>query len=298
MKQKILKWILGIVLLGVVIGMSEFSQSAETTNSATEVWPNLIAQAESLGLPTGFLKEIGPNFVKVGFEDLRTYAAEYHPEDHQMILNMRLSFNSAGGVLKSLDSMTYHDVSLLYHELLHAYLDYLFNGPGPGGLSANANRALAFANEQLRCHYRFVRINPVRQRRKATEMRFLPKEDAWEVINETWAVFVGWQVWTKLEQHRDATRIGPWTDLLLEDWGVRLAAANTSGELLGYYEPDDIEERRIARKRFIAPSHGLTPEGVRLLLDVVMEEPRAVIEKGGFIIKETQDTSQEKLPCD
>ena len=129
-------------------------------------------------------------------------------------------------------------------------------------------------------------------------MRFLSKEDAWEVINETWAVFVGWQIWTKLEQHRDATRIGQWTDPLLEDWGVLLAAANMSGELLGYYEPDDPDERRIARKRFIAPSHGLTPEGVKLLLEVVMEESKVVVEEGGFIIKQTQSNSEEKLPCD
>lgn len=289
---------LGIILLGIVLGMARFGHAAEGTNTVTNVWPSLIEQAKSLGLPTQFLKEIDPNFVTVVFEDLRTYAAEYHPEDHRMILSMRLSFNSAGGVLKSLDSMTHHDVSLLYHELLHAYLDYLFNGPGPEKLSADANRVLAFANEQLRCHYRFVRINPVRQRRDATEMRFLSKEDAWEVINETWAVFVGWQIWTKLEQHRDTTRIGAWTDPLMEDWAVRLTAANTSGELLGYYEPDEPEERRIARKRFIAPSHGLTPEGAKLLLEVILEEPKHVIDEGGFVIKETQDTSQEKLPCD
>ena len=129
-------------------------------------------------------------------------------------------------------------------------------------------------------------------------MRFLSKEYAWEVINETWAVFVGWQIWTKLEQHREAPGIGSWTDPLLEDWATRLAAANTSGELLGYYEPDDPNERRIARKRFIAPSHGLTPEGAKLLLEVVLEEPKHVIEEGAFVIKETQDTSQEKLPCD
>lgn len=296
--QGTLKWVLGIVLLGVVLGMTQFANSAESTNPAKNAWPNLITEAEGLGLPTQFLKEIDPNFVTVVFEDLRTYAAEYHPEDHRMILNMRLSFNSAGGVLKSLDSMTHHDVSLLYHELLHAYMDYLFNGPGPEALSANANRVLTFANEQLRCHYRFVRINPVRQRRDATEMRFLSKEDAWEVINETWAVFIGWQIWTKLEQQRDTPGIDPWTDQSMEDWATRLTAANTSGELLGYYEPDDPEERSIARKRFIAPSHGLTPEGAKLLLEVVLEEPKDIIDEGGFVIKETQDRSQEKLPCD
>jgi len=296
--QGTLKWVLGILLLGIVMGLTRFAMSAEGTNPGTNAWPNLIEEAEGLGLPTNFLKEIDPNFVTVVFEDLRTYAAEYHPEDHRMILNMRLSFNSAGGVLKSLDSMTHHDVSLLYHELLHAYMDYLFNGPGPEALSANANRVLTFANQQLRCHYRFVRINPVRQRRDATEMRFLSKEDAWEVINETWAVFVGWHIWTKLEQHREVEGIRAWTDPLMEDWAVRLAAANTSGELLGYYEPDDPEERAIARKRFIAPSHGLTPEGAKLLLEVVLEEPKDIIDEGGFVIKETQDTSQEKLPCD
>jgi len=296
--QGTLKWVLGIVLLGMVLGLARFAQSAEGTHRAINVWPSLIEQAEGMGLPTQFLKEIDPHFVTVVFEDLHTYAAEYHPEDHRMILNMRLSFNSAGGVLKSLDRMTHHDVSLLYHELLHAYLDYLFHGPGPDGLSAKAKRVLELANEQLRCHYRFVRINPVRQRRDATEMRFLSKDDAWEVLNETWAVFIGWQIWTKLEQHREATRIGPWTDTLMEDWAVRLTAANSSGELLGYYEPDDPDERRIARKRFIAPSHGLTPEGAKLLLEVILEEPKAVIDEGGFVIQETQDTSHEQLPCE
>ena len=298
MRQGTLKWVLGICVLGLVFGMARMAQSTERTTTATNIWPHLIEEADGLGLPTTFLKEIDRNFVTVVFEDLHTYAAEYHPEDHRMILNMRFSFNRAGGVLKSLDQMTHHHVSLLYHELVHAYLDYLFNGTGPQGLSANANRVLTFANEQLRCHYRFVRINPVRQRHEATEMRFLSKEDAWEVINETWAVFVGWHIWTKLQQYHEATRIGPWTDSLLKDWATRLATANTSGELLGYYEPDDPDERYIARKRFIAPSHGLTPEGVTLLLEVIAEEPNAVINEGSFVINNTQDTSQETLPCD
>ncbi len=93
------KWVLAILLLGLVLAMTRFAQSAEGTN----VWPNLVKQAEGLGLPTQFLNEIDSDFVTVAFEDLRTYAAEYHPEDHRMIVNMRLSFNSAGGVLKSLD---------------------------------------------------------------------------------------------------------------------------------------------------------------------------------------------------
>ena len=128
------------------------------------------------------------------------------------------------------------------------------------------------------------------------EIRFLSEEDSWEVLNETWAVFVGWQIWTKLEQQDNG--IGPWTAPLIDAWASLLSEANTSGELLGYYEPDDPEERRVARKRFIAPSNGLTPEGVQLLLEVVLEEPGAVVKEGGFVIKATKDTTAETLPCE
>lgn len=293
-----MKWMVAMLLSWCVPGLTGFAQGAQGPNRTIETWVNLIEQAESLNLPTGFLKEIDPEFVTVVFEDLRTYAAEYHPEDHRMILNLRLSFNKAGGALMKLDRMTHHDVSLLYHELLHAYLDYTFNGPAPDTLSPLANRVLAFAREQMHCHYRFVRITPIRQRRDTTEIRFLSEADAWEVLNETWAVFVGWHIWTKLEHHRTVKGIGPWTDPLIEDWAALLSEANTSGALLGYYEPDDPDERRVARKRFIAPSNGLTPEGVRLLLDVVLAEPEAVVEAGGLAINATNDTAAEPLPCD
>lgn len=293
-----LKWILALLLLGLVLGLTRFVPRADGSNVTVNTWANLIEQTEALGLPTRFLKEIDPDFVTVAFEDLRTYAAEYHPEEHRMILNLRLSFNKAGGALMDPDRMTHHDVSLLYHELLHAYLDYIFHGSDPVALRPQSRQVLAVAQEQMRCHYRFVRITPIRQRRETTEMRFLSKDDAWEVLNETWAVFVGWQIWTKLEQHRRIKGVGPWTEPLLNEWKALLAKANTSGALLGYYEPDDPEERHVARKRFIAPSNGLTPEGAKLLLDVVLEEPDDVVEAGGLVIKDTQETFAEQLPCE
>ena len=293
-----LTWRMSLLFIGLVLGMTMVAHGAQGTGRTVKTWANLIEQAGELGLPTGFLNEIDPEFVTVTFEDLRTYAAEYHPEDHRMILNLRLSFNNAGGALMDVGRMTHHDVSLLYHELLHAWLDYLFNGPGPKALSPRAGRGLAFAHEQLRCHYRFVRITPIRQRREKTEMRFLSEADAWEVLNETWAVFVGWHIWTKLEQHRDAGRIAPWTDALIDEWAARLARSSAGGALLGYYEPDEPEERRVARKRFIAPSNGLTPEGAALLLDVVLEEPDSVAAKGGSVIRETRENAEEALACE
>ncbi|RMH02931.1 MAG: hypothetical protein D6704_13345 [Nitrospirae bacterium] len=286
------------VVMGLVaLVLSVVSQPEPFAADPTQPWPELIVQAESLKLPTGFLKEIDPRFVTVEFADLHAYAAEYHPESHQMILNLRLSFNRAGGALAALDRMTHHDLSLLYHELLHAYLDYIFYGASPEKLSPGAREILAFAKEQVRCHYRFIRINPVRQRRERMELRYLSEADAWEVLNETWAVFVGWAVWNKLELFQKRETFGQWTDALLDEWAARLAAANQSGELLGYYEPDDPEERRVARKRFVAPPHGLTPKGAELLLKYILEEPPAVVARGRDVIAQTQPTGYEPLSC-
>lgn len=251
--------------------------AASSRPSPRHPWPALLQQAETLGLPTGFLKHIDPEFVTVTFEDLRTYAAEYHPEDHRMILNMRLSFNEAGGALADLARMTHHDLALLYHELLHAYLDYLYATDHGQALTPDDQRILTFANSRMACHYRFVRINPIRQLKEATELRFLSDQDAWEVMNETWAVFIGWAMWTKLELFQGQLATKNWTPPLIEQWTQRLTDAVEAGELLGYYEPDDPEERRVARKRFIAPSNGLTPQDVELLLtDVLGESPELV----------------------
>jgi hypothetical protein len=276
------------------IGADPPAKQAQVPNP----WPALIQQAEELGLPTTFLKHIDPNFVTVVFEDLRTYAAEYHPPEHRMILNMRLSFNQAGGSLADLGRMTHHDLGLLYHELFHAYLDFIYSAPDPKALPPEAQQLLSFANEQLTCHFRFVRINPIRQRKLATELRFLSKEDAWEVLNETWAVFVGWSIWTKLELFQENLNTAQWSPDLLTEWSNRLQQANQTGELLGYYEPDDPEERRVARKRFIAPSNGLTPKGVELLLAGIIEEPPELIEASTSIIEQTLASTEPPPSCE
>ena len=286
-------------LVSVLLSFSSLvpTTMAERPAHVRHPWPALITQAEERGLPTEFLKEIDPDFVDVVFEDLHTYAAEYHPERHQMILNMRLSFNEAGGALADLDRMTHHDLGLLYHELLHAYLDYLFSAPDSTALSPRAQRGLALAKAQLRCHYRFVRINPIRQRRAASELRFLSNEDAWEVLNETWAVFVGWAIWTKLELFHGKPSHGKWTPRFIQEWHIRLQAAHQSGELLGYYEPDEPEERRIARKRFIAATNGLTPQGAQFLLEEVLEESPEIVQTAMTVLKQ-KVTDETTPPCE
>ncbi len=288
-----------IMMIGLSMAISGMAWGQETSSAdrtqPRNPWPALLQQAETLGLTTEFLTHIDPNFVNITFEDLRTYAAEYHPEGHRMILNMRLSFNEAGGALADLARMTHHDLALLYHELLHAYLDYLYADQQLTPLTAEDKQVLDFANSQMACHYRFVRINPIRQLKGATELRFLSDQDAWEVLNETWAVFVGWVHWTKLELFKGKISESTWTPALTQQWTDRLEQAVESGELLGYYEPDDPEERKVARKRFIAPSNGLTPEDVEHLLTKVLHEPTELVEasKGVF---EAYQTSQEPPP--
>ena len=291
---------MGAAILASLISvtMPVLAWSGENTTSSRpnprHPWPALLQQADTLGLPTGFLTHIDPTFVTVTFEDLRTYAAEYHPHDHTMILNMRLSFNEAGGALADLAKMTHHDIGLL----LHAYLDYLYATDHGRALTPTDQRVLEAANSQMSCHYRFVRINPIRQLKGATELRFLSDQDAWEVMNETWAVFVGWVLWTKLELFQDHLATKNWTPPLIEQWTQRLTDAVKSGELLGYYEPDDPEERQIARKRFIAPSNGLTPQDVELLLTEVLGESPELVQASTAVFEQYQTGLEPAPSCE
>ena len=43
-----------------------------------------------------------------------------------------LSFNAAGGALRSLRDLTNRDIQTLYHELFHAFMDYLTTGSRQG----------------------------------------------------------------------------------------------------------------------------------------------------------------------
>ncbi len=47
----------------------------------------------------------------------------------------------------------------------------------------------------------------------------------------------------------------------------------------------------------MAPSHGLTPDGAKLLLEMILEEPKEIVNRSGKVIEETQNTSAEPLPC-
>lgn len=255
-------------------------------------WRDLIAQGEALGLPTKFLKVIPPDFISIEFEDLHTFAAEYHPEDHRMLLNLALSFNGAGGTLKPLAKMTHREVATLFHEFFHAYLDYMTAPGAAAGSHPELGGLRTFAEDQQRCRYQAVMITPIAQRKTATELRFLTEREAWEALNETWAVFVGWAVWTKLELPLDKGSL-----TASRAWLSRLKKADRAGELIGYYEPEDPEERRMAQKRYLAPSHSITPREVKQLLRVAFGEPETGVERAEAMMDWRRPPLKEASPC-
>jgi hypothetical protein len=193
-----------------------------------------------------------------------------------MVLSRTLSFNGAGTTLRPLGRLTHAEVSTLYHELFHAYLDYLVT-EAEASPEAAADPLLALARTQQGCHYGAVLITPVVQRRGETEKRFLSERESWEALNETWAVFVGWVVWNQLElsSHRGPLIQQP--GKTQEEWVGRLKVAEREGTLRGYYEPEDPSERAMARKRYLAPASRLSEQEAIVLMKNVMEFSPALL---------------------
>lgn len=238
---------------------------------AEQMWTRVIEDTQRLQLPTKFLKALPPDFIHVEFDDLRTYAAEYHPVDHRMVLDRSLSFNAAGRMLKPLSKMTHKELEVFYHELFHAYLDYLTvidaqsdeGGHRSGGL-------LHFAKGQQACRYGEVQITPIIQRQNETESRYLTKAESWEALNETWAVFIGWAVWNQLEVQHKTKRSMFQEPRQATHWIRRFKTAFEKGDFRGYYVPEDPDERRLARKRYLAQQSQLALEEAVVLMKQVL----------------------------
>ncbi len=253
-------------LLGLVVAAGSPSAAY-----AVDLWGSLIDQAGALGLPTRFLRAIAPDFLTIEYEDLRTYAAEYHPDTHRMVLNRTLSLNAAGGVLRPLRKLSHQDLSTLFHELFHAYFDYLVTNPKIRADNPDAARLMAVAEAYRRCRYEQVLITPVVQRKSVTERRFLSPRESWEALNETWAVFVGWAIWTELEL--GLGREAGVTPKEFSRWVTRLKKADGEAILVGYYAPESEEEQRVTGKRHLAPQQKISPEEAAGLLEIILEFP-------------------------
>jgi len=269
------------VLLAPTAGVGE-----DRLPSTDRIWRQLLSEAHALDLPTKFLRAVPPSFVQFEFDDLHSYAAEYHPGEHRMVLSRTLSFNGAGTTLRPLGQLTHTEISTLYHELFHAYLDYLVTA-AEASPEAASDSVLALARAQQGCHYGAVLITPVLQRRGVTEERFLSERESWEALNETWAVFVGWVVWNQLELSGHRGRSIQQPGKSQEEWVSRLKDAEREGNLRGYYEPEDPGERAVARKRYLAPASRLSEQEATVLMKDVMEFSPALLLRARGVVSGT-----------
>jgi hypothetical protein len=261
-------FLMGGLLLVPNVGMPE-----EPRPSTERMWRQLLNEAHALGLPTKFLTAVPPSFVRFEFDELHSYAAEYHLGAHRMVLNRTLSFNGAGGTLRPLRRLTHAEIATLYHELFHAYLDYLVMAAEASAELA-LDPVLAFARAQQACRYGAVLITPVVQRSSETEERFLSEHESWEALNETWAVFVGWVVWNQLELTGRAGQSIQQSGKSQDEWVRRFRDADREGVFRGYYEPEGPDERAVARKRYLASALRLSePEATVLMRDVFEFSP-------------------------
>jgi hypothetical protein len=260
------RWV-SLTALLVCLSAPSVSAKDTTSNPSGHIWKQITAEAEGLGLPTKFLRRVPADFVRFEFDDLQAFAAEYHPSEHRMVLNRTLSFNVAGRTLRPLARLTHAELETLYHELFHAYMDYLATKQSQGEPDAFLN----FAREQQQCRYGAVLITPVVQRKNETEERFLSEGESWEALNEGWAVFVGWTVWNHLEMRHGTGRSVHKTNKQRDAWLHRLEEADREGKLRGYYEPEDPAERSVTRKRFLSARSRLSSEEIGGLMSGPLE---------------------------
>jgi hypothetical protein len=283
-------FLIGGILLTPNAGMAE-----ERVPPADRMWRQLLGEARTLGLPTEFLRAIPAGFVRFEFDDLHAYAAEYHLDEHRMVLNRTLSFNGAGATLRPLGRLTHAEIETLSHELFHAYIDYLVTAADASPGSA-ADPLLVFARTQQDCHYGAVLIAPVPQRKGETEERFLTERESWEALNETWAVFVGWAVWNQLELSGKAGRSTQRSSKAQNEWVRRLVNAEREGVLRGYYEPEGPDERAVARKRYLAPASRLSEEEATVLMNV-MGFPPGLLARAKGAFSEPQQSGERYSQC-
>ncbi|MCX5721214.1 MAG: hypothetical protein NT179_04185 [Nitrospirae bacterium] len=287
-----LGFFMGALLFAPAVGLSE-----ERPPLTGRMWTQLLSEAQTLGLPTKFLHEVPPGFVQFEFDDLRTYAAEYHLGEHRMVLNRALSFNGAGATLRPLGRLTHAEIETLYHELFHAYIDYLVTAAAASA-GAVPDPILVFARVQQDCHYGAVLITPVVQRRGETEERFLSERESWEALNETWAVFVGWMVWNQLEVANGTRQSIQKPGKSQDEWVRRLRAADRGGILRGYYEPEDPQERVVAQKRYLAAASRLSSQEAAVLIKDVMGFSPGLFARAAAAFSWPEQSGKRPRQCD
>jgi hypothetical protein len=259
-------------------------------------WARLTREVAEMGLPSRFLRLLPPEFVKLEFADLKNVAAEYHPDGHRMVFHLNLSEGSQGKRLRSLRQIGNRDLATIYHELFHAYFDYVEFASGTPRMTPQGARLYAEAKRFVACRYSVVEISPAAiqkstPRKGRFEKRRISEREGWDALNETWGVFVGWAIWNKLEATDRLSTATRWDWETVEDYLDRLEAAYANKELTGYFEPTNQAERRGIPRWYLAPSHAISAPEVALLLEVILDEAPGMARLTAHWISASQDNS-------
>src|SRR2546425_9229482 len=130
-------------------------------------WARLTREAAEMGLPSRFLRLLPLEFVKLEFTDLKNVAAEYHPDGHRMVFHLNLSEGSQGKRLRSFQQIGNHDLATIYHELFHAYFEYVEFASETPRMTAQGARLYAEAKRFVACRYSVVEISPIATQKSA-----------------------------------------------------------------------------------------------------------------------------------
>lgn len=265
-------------LVSLILLFSVSSVQAAAVPDPQGEWVRLTREAAEMGLPSRFLRLLPNEFVRLEFADLKNVAAEYHPEGHRMVFHLNLSEGSQGQRLRSLQQIENQDLATIYHELFHAYFDYVEFASGTPTMTPQGTRLHAEAKRLMACRYTVVEVSPiapqkVSPRKAKFEKRRLTEREGWEALNETWGVFVGWAIWNKLEATDRFNPAMRWDWDAFEEFLDRLEAAYANGELTGYFEPAQHDERKGIPRWYLAPHYAISAPEIALLLEVILDEP-------------------------
>ena len=288
MRSAIRAWVAYLVLLSALI-----VQAGPVPDLPGE-WARLTTETAEMGLPSRFLRLLPLEFVKLEFADLKNVAAEYHPEGHRMVFHLILSEGNLGKRLRSLRQVGNLDLATIYHELFHAYFDYVDFASGTPRMTPQGARLNAEAKRFAACRYSVVEVSPISAQQNAPrkgrfEKRRITERESWDALNETWGVFVGWAIWNKLEttdQLNPATR---WDWDTVEEYLDRLETAYVNRELTGYFEPANQAERRGIPRWYLGPSHAISAQEIALLLEVILDETPGMAQLAVRWISASQD---------
>src|SRR5438876_7770963 len=257
-------------------------------------WVRLTREAAGMGLPSRFLRLLPPEFVRLEFADLKNVAAEYHPDGHRMVFHLNLSEGSQGQRLRSLRQIENRDLATIYHELFHAYFDYVDYASGTPRMTPQGARLYAEAKRFAACRYSFVEVSPISAQQNAPrrgryEKRRITERESWDALNETWGVFVGWAICNKLETTDQVNPATRWDWDTVAEYLDRLETAYVNRELTGYFEPANQAERRGIPRWYLGPSHAISAHEIALLLEVILDETPGMAQLAARWISASQD---------